>query len=81
MGGGQQVEATVSGRCLAPHRWNADDAVLIGVREQGFTTIHPCALLVGQFHAGIQLGRPEVAQQPGDGDVQHGFIGAQRAGS
>ena len=69
-GGNQQLEQAVMRGRLAAHRGQADDAVVVGVLGQHFAAGNPGAGLVGQFHRRVGLGRPAVAGQAGDGDLQ-----------
>src|SRR5690606_12895739 len=79
IGGLQQgFQALISGR-LAAYRRQADNAVVIDETGQLLATLDPFALFGGQFHFRVQLCRPAVAKQSGDGDVQHSFIDAQIA--
>ena len=69
-GGDEQGQQAVVGGRLAAHRGQADDAVVIHMAGQGLAARDPGAGLVGEFHLGVGLGRPAVAQEAGDGDLQ-----------
>ena len=66
----QQLEQAVMRGRLAAHRGQADDAVVVGVLGQFLAACNPCAGLVGQLHRRVGFGRPAVAGQASDGDLQ-----------
>ena len=76
-GGGQQFEQPLAGGRLAPHRGNADDAVLVRPGSQPRATPRPFALLVGQFHTGILFCGPAIAEQARGGGLQYGEVSAE----
>ena len=69
-GGNQQLEQAVMRGRLAAHRGQADDAIVVSVSSELLAAGNPGAGLVGQFHRRVGLGRPAVAGQAGDGDLQ-----------
>ena len=71
VGGVQQLQQSFVRRPLAAHRGDTDDAVFILEGIKRLRLLDPCALLVGQLHVWVVFRRPAIAEQAGDGDLQH----------
>src|ERR1019366_2596595 len=70
IGIGQQIQKSVTGRCFAIHRRNADDAILVGMVCKRLATSYPSARFIGQCHFIVMFGWPGIPNQRSYGYLQ-----------
>jgi hypothetical protein len=69
-GGGEEAAQAIGGGGLGAEGRQADDAVVVGVVGQLGAAVDQRAGLGGEPHLLVELGRPAVADEPGDADLQ-----------
>ena len=76
VGGTEKVLQAVRRRTLSGHGREADDAVRVGVGVERGGFFREGAGRFGELHRLVPLGRPAVADEAGDGDVERRGEGA-----